>query len=417
MPTTPAPAPQTLAAPRPPRPPRSVYALTRDLAGWSVPRPAQAALLLALLGTAASCQPDNATPANNLGALPLAVPAPADNQASAAKADLGRALFWDPVLSGSRDVSCASCHHPATGYADGLDLAVGVNGRGQGAARHFQAPNAIPFGQRNTPTVLNTAYNGLAGTAGLADPAHAPMFWDGRAQSLETQALRPLITFEEMRGPQYGEGAALDSVVARLRRIPAYAAQFRAVFGGSQPVTAPAIGQALACFERTLAPGDSPFDRYQRGDASALTAEQVSGLNAFVQSGCGNCHSGPMLSDYQLHVLGVADNPKNAASDAGANGTYAFRTPSLRNVARTAPYMHSGTLPTLAAVLDFYDPGRGGRGTPPNPHVSAGQRDGQFPPRVTDKAAIIAFLNSLSDVRFDKTVPTSVPSGLPVGGN
>ncbi len=98
------------------------------------------------------------------------------------------------------------------------------------------------------------------------------------------------------------------------------------------------------------------------------------GLNAFVSNGCAKCHSGPMLSDQQLHVLGVADNAKNAISDSGANGTYAFRTPSLRNVALTAPYMHSGTLPNLQAVLNFYNPGRG-QAPSSNPHVPVSQRD------------------------------------------
>ncbi|MDO7885639.1 cytochrome-c peroxidase [Hymenobacter cheonanensis] len=369
-----------------------------------------------LLVAAAACQKQATSPfPNNLAALPLAALAPADNPSSPAKVELGRALFWDPILSGGKDVSCASCHHPATGYADALDLAIGENGRGLGTARHFQAPNTIPFGQRNTQTVLNTAYNGLT-TNGSVDPALASMFWDSRAQSLETQALRPLSTLEEMRGHAYAEGLALDSAVARLRRVPAYTTLFQAAFGGTQPITATTLSQALACFERSLVATDSPFDQYMRGTTSALSAEQVQGMQAFVQSGCANCHSGPMLSDYQLHVMGVADNPKNAASDTGANGTYAFRTPSLRNVALTAPYMHSGTVPNLAGVLDFYDPGPGGSRSA-NPHVATNQRDAQFPTRVTNKQAIIAFLNSLTASSYDRTVPAKVPSGLPVGGN
>lgn len=359
----------------------------------------------ALLIAAVACQKQGASPtaantlASGLAPLPLVAPAPADNLPSPAKVELGRALFWDPVLSGGRDVSCASCHHPDTGYADGLDLAIGENGQGLGAARRFRSSNAIPFGQRNTSTVLNTAFNGLTAN-GPVDPALAPMFWDSRAQSLETQALMPVVKLEEMRGHQYAEGAAPDSVVARLRAIPAYAALFGTAFAETTPVTAANLGKALACFERTLVATNSPYDQYMRGTTSALTAQQVQGLNAFVQSGCAKCHSGPMLSDYQLHVMGVADNGKNAASDTGANGTYAFRTPSLRNVALTSPYMHSGTLGNLAAVLDFYDAGRG-RGTA-NPHVAANQRDPQFPTRVTNPQAIIAFLNALTDTSYDR---------------
>lgn len=369
---------------------------------------ASAGLLLAAI----ACQKQNATPANNLAALPLVAAAPTDNLPNAAKVDLGRALFWDPVLSGGRDVSCASCHHPANAYADALDLAIGANGQGLGAARHFRSPNTIPFGQRNTSTVLNAAFNGLTASSS-ADPSQAPMFWDSRAQSLEAQALQPLAKLEEMRGHQYAELATPDSVVARLRAIPAYTARFQVAFGGATPITAATVGQALACFQRTLVATDSPFDQYERGNTAALTQQQVQGLQSFLQSGCGNCHGGPMLSDYQLHVMGVADNAKNAASDAGAGGTYAFRTPSLRNVALTAPYMHSGTLATLGDVLDFYDNDR----NTANPHVSTRQRDAQFPGRVVNKQAIIAFLNYLTDNSFDKTVPTTVPSGLPVGGN
>jgi cytochrome c peroxidase len=365
----------------------------------------------------AACQKeaDGPADANDLAALPLTASTPAANASSPAKIVLGRALFWDPVLSGGKDVSCASCHHPANGYADGLDLAIGENGQGLGVARRFRVPNTIPFGQRNTSTVLNAAFNGLT-ASGVVDPTTAPMFWDSRAQSLETQSVMPVATFEEMRGHQYTEGAALDSVVARLRRIPAYATLFDAAFAEPNPVTATNLGKALACFQRTLLATDSPFDQYMRGDKTALSAQQVQGMNAFVASGCAKCHSGPMLSDYQLHVLGVADNAKNTTSDAGANNTYAFRTPSLRNVALTAPYMHSGTLRTLQDVLIFYDPGRG-QAPSANPRVPVSQRDPLFPDRVTDPQAIIAFLNSLTAASYDRTVPTAVPSGLPVGGN
>lgn len=376
---------------------------------------AAALLLIVACQKEAENLPANATDLATLTALPLAAPASTANPSSPAKIALGRALFWDPVLSGGRDVSCASCHHPANGYADGLDLAIGENGQGLGRARHFRAPNDFPFNKRNTPTILNTAFTGLAAD-GSCEPTLAAMFWDSRARSLETQSVMPVATLEEMRGHQYAEGVALDSVVARLRGIPAYGALFGAAFAEATPITAANIGKALAVFERTLLATDAPFDKYMRGDKTALTTQQVQGLNAFVTSGCAKCHSGPMLSDYQLHILGVADNAKNAASDAGANNSYAFRTPSLRNVALTAPYMHSGTLPTLQAVLNFYDPGRG---APPsaNPHVPTSQRDPLFPGRVTDPQAIIAFLGSLTAASYDRTVPAAVPSGLPVGGN
>ncbi|MBO2010047.1 cytochrome-c peroxidase [Hymenobacter negativus] len=376
-------------------------------------------LAAAALLVAVACQKQTADPntvdLSTLQALPQVAPAPANNPGSPAKIALGRALFWDPVLSGGKDVSCASCHHPATGYADALDLSVGANGTGLGTARHFRAPNDIPFVKRNSPTILNAAFNGIS-ASGSTDPTTAAMFWDVRAQSLETQSLVPVATLEEMRGRQCTEAAALDSVVARLRRIPAYGTLFGAAFAEATPITAVNIGKALACFERTLLATDAPFDQYMRGNKAALNTLEVQGLNAFVTSGCAKCHSGPMLSDYKTHILGVADNAKNTASDSGANGTYAFRTPSLRNVALTAPYMHSGTVANLQGVLNFYDPGRG---APPsaNPHVPTSQRDPLFPTRVTDPQAIIAFLGTLTASTYDRTVPATVPSGLAVGGN
>ncbi|MDB5235654.1 MAG: cytochrome-c peroxidase [Hymenobacter sp.] len=371
----------------------------------------------ALLIGVVACQKEaeNPTAANDLAALPLVASAPGSNASSPQKIALGRALFWDPVLSGGKDVSCATCHHPANAYADAIDLSIGANGQGLGTARHFRPPNDIAFVKRNSPTVLNAAFNGLT-AAGAVDPALASMFWDGRAKSLETQSLMPVATLEEMRGHQYAEGAAPDSVVARLRRIPAYASLFAGAFAEASPVTATNIGKALACFERTLIATDSRFDQYMRGNQAALSTQEVAGLNAFVTSGCAKCHSGPMLSDYQLHVLGVADNSKNTASDSGVNGTYAFRTPSLRNVALTAPYMHSGTIRDLAGVLNFYDPGRG-QAPSANPHVPVSQRDPLFPGQVNNAPAIIAFLGTLTATTFDRTVPAAVPSGLPVGGN
>ncbi|WP_324680333.1 cytochrome-c peroxidase [Hymenobacter sp. GOD-10R] len=366
---------------------------------------------------AVACQKQDATPTNNLTTLPAAVPAPAGNPSSTAQIALGRALFWDPILSGGRDVSCATCHHPSKAYADGLDLSIGVNGQGLGSTRRFLTPNTIPFTQRNCTTVLNTAYNGMAAD-GSFNAFTAPMFWDNRAQSLEAQALLPIVTLEEMRSGRYPEAAALDSVVARLRHIPAYVTLFQQAFAESTPVTSTNLGKAIAAFERTLVTTDAPYDEYLRGNTSALTAQQVQGLNAFVATGCNKCHSGPMLSDYLPHVLGIADNPKLATSDSGVNGTYAFRTPSLRNVALTAPYMHNGMLATLQDVVNFYDQGgRNGGRAPQNPHVAARQLDPLLPGRVQNTQAIVAFLNTLTAQSYDRTVPTTVPSGLSVGGN
>ena len=354
------------------------------------------------------------------GSSVLRVKAPADNPTTPEKVSLGRLLFWDPILSGNKDVACATCHHPASGYSDGLALSKGVN-----------------FAKRNSQTIVNAALNGV-GEDGAYDPSAAPMFWDVRVRSLETQALEPLKALEEMRGTTYEADHALDAIVARLRGTPEYTALFANVFGGAQPVTAANLGKSLAAFERTIVATDSPYDRYTRGDLSAMTASQVNGMAQFRQAGCANCHSGPMFSDFKLHVLGVPDNPQSSASDTGSDERYAFRTPSLRNLASTAPYMHSGVFASLNDVVRFYNRGgRGGRGGGQfaggqgggrggggrgrglrNPNVPGAQLDPllnqvRLRGRGND---IIAFLGALNDDSFDKTIPAKVPSGLTPGG-
>jgi cytochrome c peroxidase len=329
---------------------------------------------------------------------------------------LGKALFWDPILSGKRDVSCATCHHPANGYADNLDLSIGVNAFGLGTNRHFLSPNTFAFVKRNAQTILNAAFNGMDAN-GNVNSATAPMFWDSRVRSLEAQSIEPIKTLEEMRGNAYSEAVAIDSVVARLKRIPQYQQLFQSAFGNAQSITATNMGVAIASFERTLVANNSRVDRFKAGETSALTAQEINGMNAFQTVGCANCHSGNMFSDYQLHVLSVPDNTKNTQSDAGANNTYAFRTPSLRNLRVTAPYMHSGVFQTLNDVVGFYNRIAGGNSQ--NRNVTGRQID----PRIrnlrigNNQAAIVAFINALSDDNFDKTVPTSVPSRLSVGGN
>jgi len=348
-------------------------------------------------------------------ALPEEVRHPATNPPDARKVELGRLLFWDPILSGRKDIACATCHHPSFGYAENLDLSIGVNGAGLGASRRFQTPNTIPFVKRNSQSILNVAFNGID-SSGRYDPANAPMFWDLRVASLEAQALEPIESFEEMRGDAYGEAEALEAVTARLAGVAEYRTLFSRAFGGSRAVTAENVGKALAAFQRTLNANNSPFDRYMRGDLAAMTPDQIRGMEQFDRAGCVNCHAGPMFSDFKPHVLGVPDNAKLVSSDAGIEGAYAFRTPSLRNLRYTAPYMHSGTFQTLQDVLGFY---RGGRRRPQNANVRRDQLDPLLG-RVNvgrGNVDIIAFLNALNDDGFDKTIPARVPSGLTPGGN
>lgn len=362
-----------------------------------------------------------------LSALPRQASAPAANPNSPSRVALGRLLFWDPILAGNKDVACATCHHPDFAYTDGRDLSIGTNAVGLGPSRTGVDGQAVVPVRRNSPTLLNVAFNGLTADSPLESSSTAPMFWDLRVNGLEAQAIEPIKAHDEMRGDAYPEGGAVPAAVARLAASPEYRRLFTDAFGGADAVNAINLGRALAAFERTLVAPNSPFDRYMRGDADAMTAEQVRGMERFETAGCVNCHSGPMLSDFAPHVLGVPDNPQLSESDAGT-GSYAFRTPSLRNVGLTPPYMHNGVFTSLDQVLDFYrrvsrGRGRGGRGRfgqrAVNVNVPAGGLDpllGQLNTRGRGERDIIAFLQALDDPDFDRTVPARVPSGLHVGG-
>jgi cytochrome c peroxidase len=331
---------------------------------------------------------------------------------------LGRLLFWDPVLSGPKDVACATCHHPQFGYAENRDLSIGVTGSGLGHRRRFPGNTSIPLVKRNSQTILNVAFSGTD-ERGNHDPVNAPMFWDIRARSLEAQALEPLKALEEMRGRTYGEPQAVDAVVARLNAIPEYRRLFADAFGRERAVTSQHLANALAAFQRTLVANNSPFDRYMRGDRAAMNGSQLEGMRRFERIGCVNCHTGPMFSDYKLHVLGVPDNPALPASDPGADNNYQFRTASLRNLRFTAPYMHSGIFATLEDVLDFYDDVDSRQGRDRNLHVSREQLDPllrRLRGVDDDDEELLAFLDALSDSSFDRTIPKAVPSGLTVGG-
>jgi cytochrome c peroxidase len=352
----------------------------------------------------------------------LIAAAPADNPSTAAKVALGRLLFWDPILSGPRDVACATCHHPAFGYSDGLPRSIGVNGTGLGARRQFEASGEARFAKRNSQTVLNVAFVGV--TDHLAyDAAQAPMFWDTRVRGLEAQALEPIKSAEEMRGAAYPEVEAVDRVMERLRAIPEYVSLFASAFG-PDGATEGNLARALAAFERTLVALDAPFDRYQRGEPEAMTPLQIAGMREFERVGCVRCHSGPLFSDFKLHVLAAPDDPAALQADGGAQGTYAFRTPSLRNLRYTAPYMHSGVFQTLDDVVRFYGRNRGGgrRGAAGDPRVPAPAR-AQLDPLFLDlrrvgrsRPELVAFLEALNSESFDRTIPANVPSGLHPGG-
>ncbi len=336
-------------------------------------------------------------------ALPRSAALPGDTPA---KVELGRLLFFDPILSTTQQVACATCHHPQHGWADGRPTPLGVHGVGLGPQRRLAQNAAFLPMTRNTPTILNAAFNGIESGKDY-DAGNAPMFWDNRVQGgLEAQALHPIRSREEMRGDGGDETQAIAAMVGRLKAVPEYGR----LFAGE--ITAPRVAEALAAYERTLITPDAPFDRFMRGDKAAMTAEQQQGMRAFEKAGCVLCHNGPMFSDYKLHSIGLTDSATNR---------HEFRTPSLRNLKHTAPYMHHGGSTTLDEVLLFYD-----RLMDQAAETLEGGDESTLPPLdpllrqmnmlPEDHAPIAAFLEALNDDGYDRSVPERVPSGLPVAG-
>ena len=310
---------------------------------------------------AAAEAPQTAAAANKgqkLQRLADEVPAPASNPTTDAKVELGRLLFFDSRLSGDNLLSCASCHIPEKGFADGLARSPGKDGK---------------LLARNTPSVLNTAFL-------------SSLFWDGRVASLEEQALAPLSSPDEMH-------QGIDELVRELARVDEYAERFETAFGiGPSRET---IGQALAAFQRTLVSRNSPLDRYLAGEKDALSKQARRGLELFTgEAGCIRCHHGPLLSDgkfYRLGVGGTRDRGRGAVTEK-RDDDYKFRTPPLRDVAQTAPYMHDGSLATLFDVVEFYlrtAPQNGPDGLPLDIEP---QLDVSF----SDIDALVAFLRSLN---------------------
>ena len=295
-----------------------------------------------------------------LEGLDLYLPVPADNPLTPAKVALGERLFFEPLLSADEKLSCSSCHKPQHAFSDTVAVSPGVYGR---------------RGTRNAPSIVNAAYGEL-------------FFWDGRAATLEDQALRPIQAPNEMDMP-------LDSVLQRLGGKPEYRERFAAAFPDGE-VSAPNLARALASYVRTLRSGDSPFDRFFAGDSNALSTVARDGFQLFVgRARCSLCHAGPTLTDQSFHNTGVAwrDGMLADSGRAAVTGTRdalgAFKTPSLRNVERTAPYMHDGSVATLEEVVEFYDGGGN-----PNPYQDPDIRPLNL--NASERSALLAFLRSLS---------------------
>ncbi len=261
-----------------------------------------------------------------LGLLPIVWPK--DNPYTPAKAELGRILYFDKRLSADSTVACASCHSPEHAFTDGQPFSTGIKEQ---------------KGGRSAPTIINRGYS-------LAQ------FWDGRAATLEEQAKGPIANAIEM-------GMTLDAVIDRLRAIPGYRTLFADVFGTAD-FTIDHVAMAVATFERTVLSGNSAYDRYKEAnDKKALSAAQVRGMKVyFNKAKCDKCHEGLNFTTNAYHNLGVGTDKPNPdegryAVTKDPKDWGAFKTPTLRDIAETGPYMHDGSFKTLREVVDFYDKG------------------------------------------------------------
>jgi cytochrome c peroxidase len=356
---------------------------------------------------------------------------PSENPRVDARVDLGHLLFFDPILSGPRDVACSTCHLPDFSLADGRQFPAGAGATGLGPDRSDPSPPPLRLMPRNTPTVLNV---GLFGRHSSDPTVNGMIFWSGTAFGLEDQTLLPIVMDNELRGLTYGKTVALDSVVHRLRSIPAYVQRFATAFpefaGIPEPsaiITTTTLRRALAAYLRELVTGRAPIDAFLDGNDAALTDPQKRGLELFIgPAGCIACHHGPLLSDFQQYVLGARQmgigRDTTPGNDLGWGETggvpYAFRTPPLRQVALTSPYLHAGTAATLEDVVRFKNTARSD-----NPRVADTDLAPAFHPLGLDDADIrdiVAFLHALTDsvsiLQPLFRAPPSVPSGLVIPG-
>lgn len=293
--------------------------------------------------------------------LPLGLPEyyiSPDNPMTQEKVDLGRKLFFDKILSVDHTMSCATCHDPKQGWSNGTQFAIGVNGHA---------------GSRNVPSILNTAY-------------YRSLFWDGRAGSLERQALGPILNPDEMGMPSRA------ALVERLQQHDTYPDLFRKAF--SNGLTASNVGRALAAYERTIVAGNSPYDRFVAGDEDALSASAKRGMELFLnkrKSKCVICHEPPTFTALFYHNLGVGMDQQDP--DLGRyevtkleSNKGMFKVPTVRDVKDTAPYMHDGSIKTLEEVIELYD-----KGGIQNPYLSR-EMYGKLNLTKQEKADLLAFM-------------------------
>ena len=305
--------------------------------------------------------------------------------------DLGRYLFFDPLLSGDNSVSCASCHLPDLGFSDGRARSVGIGG--------------VEV-RRASPSLWNVAFL-------------QSFFWDGRADSLEQQMTGPLYDAKEM-------GSNPTELLTEIGGSAAYRALFQDAYPGSEgPPTLEQVYYAIAAFEASLVSLNSRYDQYAHGYHDALTENEKAGMNVFRSfvARCAECHTPPLFTNQQVAVIGVPE-PGDRPLDEGAESVTGnpglrggFKVPSLRNVAKTAPYMHSGTFGNLRDAAEFYTLGRG-HALPDGEKQRMIVHWHIWEPDLTDDELdrLVDFLATLTDEAFKPTIPTAVPSGLaPIG--
>ncbi len=314
---------------------------------------------------------------------------------AADRVELGKLLFFDPVLSGSNDLSCAHCHHPDLGFADGRGRAMGHGGIGFGPERH----GGVVL-RRHTPSLWSVG------------ESHN-LFWDGRAPNLEAQAREVLGHPQEMASDP-------EQLISELAAIGEYRHRFARSFPGEEAVSMENLVVALASFERSLRADGTPFDRYLGGEIEALSPSARRGWKLFLSpmTRCSECHVPPGFQVPEFKVTGLPDQP-GEAFDPGRGALVdhpffrgAFKVPGLRNIALTRPYMHDGSLATLEDVIDFYASGRG------RERLAEGLFVDDFiqPFEIGDgdRADLVNFLVSLTDESRRPHIPHRVPSGLPV---
>ncbi len=318
-----------------------------------------------------------------VGGLKSALPEYRDGF-TAKQIDLGRYLFFDPILSGDNSISCATCHHPDKGFSDGLDRSIGA---------HDQKLN------RSAPSIWN---------AGFLNS----FFWDARATTLEQQMRGPLYSAKEMNSTEI-------ALLNKLNNQANYRQLFRSAFPRTTIINPTQIYIAIAAFESSLISLNSRYDQYAHGYHKALSKIEVEGLNVFRSfvARCAECHTPPLFTNQQIAVIGTPE-PEGLEFDVGAEKTYseptlrgAFKVPSLRNIEKSAPYMHSGKFESLREAVEFYTLGRG-HAVPKDQELILHWHI--WEPDLSDSELdkLVAFLKTLTDESFKPKIPIRVPSGL-----